>query len=265
MDIDFGKAADDYANHRAGFPDSLFERLFKDGTMRTGDRLLDLGTGTGTLARGFAARDCVVTGLDPSPAMLAEARRLAEIGGLAATFREGRAEATGEPDLAFDVVAAGQCWHWFDGSAAAAEIKRVLRPGGTVVVAHFDWLPTSDSVAHATEEIVLRINPDWRYAGGNGVNPQAMVDLAAAGFTDIESFSYDVGVRYSHIAWRGRMRASAGVAAVLEPARVAAFDTALERMLAVRFPADPLSILHRVWVMRARTRLTGLRGRFGTR
>ena len=253
MDIDFGKAADDYANHRAGFPDSLFERLFKGGTVRTGNRLLDLGTGTGTLARGFAARGCTVTGLDPSPAMLAEARRLADREGAVAAFREGRAEATGEPDQAFDVVTAGQCWHWFDGSAAAAEIKRVLRPGGTALVAHFDWLPTPGGVAHATEEIVLRINPDWRYAGGNGVNPNAMVDLAAAGFTDIESFSYDVDVRYSHVAWRGRMRASAGVAAVLEAARVAAFDTALESMLAARFPADPLSILHRVWVMRART------------
>ena len=252
MEIDFGKTADDYAGHRAGFPDSLFERLFTDGTVRTGDRLMDLGTGTGTLARGFAVRHCTVTGLDPAPAMLAEARRLAGIEGVTATFREGRAEATGEADQAFDVITAGQCWHWFDGAAAAAEIKRVLRPGGTVVVAHFDWLPTPGSVAHATEEIVLRINPDWRFAGGNGVNPQAMVDLAATGFKDIESFSYDVDVRYSHIAWRGRMRASAGVAAVLEPARVAAFDTALKSMLAARFPVDPLSIPHRVWVMRAR-------------
>ena len=252
MDIDFGKAAGDYANHRAEFPGSLFDRLFTDGTVRHGDRLLDLGTGTGALARGFAARGCTVTGLDPSPAMLAEARRLAEAAGTAAIFRDGRAEHTGEPDGSFDVVAAGQCWHWFDGTAAATEIDRVLCRGGTALTAHFDWLPTPGSVAHATEKIVLHVNPDWPFGGGNGVHPQAMVDLAAAGFVDIESFSYDVDVPYGHVAWRGRMRASAGVAAVLDPARVAVFDTALKQVLAERFPKDPLTVRHRVWVVRAR-------------
>ena len=252
MDIDFGKAADDYANHRAGFPESLFDRLFADRIVRPGDRLLDLGTGTGTLARGFAARGCTVTGLDPSPAMLAEARRLAETAGTVVSFREGCAESTGEPDGSFDVVAAGQCWHWFDGTAAAAEIDRVLCPGGTALTAHFDWLPTPGSVAHATEEIVLQVNPDWPFGGGNGVHPQAMVDLATAGFVDIESFSYDVDIRYSHVAWRGRMRASAGVAAVLDASQVAVFDMALRQLLAERFPEDPLSVRHRVWTVRAR-------------
>ncbi len=253
MTIDFGKTATDYANHRAGFPDSLFDRLFADGTLTAGDRLLDLGTGTGTLARSFTARGCAVTGLDPSASMLAEAVRLAEAQGTAVDFKEGRAEATGEPDNAFDVVTAGQCWHWFDGNAAAAEVNRVLRPGGHMVTAHLDWLPTPGSVAAATESIVLQINPGWPYGGGNGVHPKAMVDLAAAGFTDIESFSYDVDIRYSHIAWRGRMRASAGVAAVLDAPRVAAFDTALQKMLADRFPQDPLSVVHRIWVVRARS------------
>ena len=54
MGVDFGKTADDYAAHRAGFPRALFDRLAAMGIGRSGQRLLDLGTGTGTLARGFA-------------------------------------------------------------------------------------------------------------------------------------------------------------------------------------------------------------------
>ncbi|MFI5352650.1 MAG: SAM-dependent methyltransferase, partial [Candidatus Binatales bacterium] len=64
MKIDFGKTACDYALYRAGFPDVLFERLAGFGIGRRGERILDLGTGTGTLGRGFARRGCDVTGLD---------------------------------------------------------------------------------------------------------------------------------------------------------------------------------------------------------
>jgi 2-polyprenyl-3-methyl-5-hydroxy-6-metoxy-1,4-benzoquinol methylase len=62
--IDFGRTAADYGRHRAGFPPALFERLEAMGVLRAGMRALDLGTGTGTLARGVAQRGCAVTGLD---------------------------------------------------------------------------------------------------------------------------------------------------------------------------------------------------------
>src|ERR1700719_1216148 len=64
--VDFGTTAQDYAAHRAGFPKELFDRLATMGIGRSGQRLLDLGTGTGTLARGFARRGASVVGTDPS-------------------------------------------------------------------------------------------------------------------------------------------------------------------------------------------------------
>ncbi len=71
MKLDFGLTASDYAKHRAGFPDSLFERLRAFGIGIAGQDVVDLGTGTGALARGFARRGCRVTGIDPSESMLA--------------------------------------------------------------------------------------------------------------------------------------------------------------------------------------------------
>jgi ubiquinone/menaquinone biosynthesis C-methylase UbiE len=70
-----GKTASDYGRHRAGFTDRFFDRLFSAGFVSPSDRVLDLGTGTGTLARGFALRGCEVVGLDVSRALLNEAKR----------------------------------------------------------------------------------------------------------------------------------------------------------------------------------------------
>ena len=49
MQVDFGRTAADYARHRAGFPEELFERLVARGIGRAGQRVLDLGSGTGSL------------------------------------------------------------------------------------------------------------------------------------------------------------------------------------------------------------------------
>ncbi len=251
MEVDFGKTADDYTRHRAGFPDRLFDRLAAFGIGKPGQRVLDLGTGTGSLARGFARRGAEVTGLDIAPEMLAAAAELAAAEGLEVDFREGGAEATGLPDSAFDVVSAGQCWHWFDSAAAAAEARRLLRPAGRIVLCHFDWLPLPGNVVAASEALIRRHNPAWTQDGRDGFHGFHATALAVAGFTEIESFSFDRGVTYSHEAWRGRIRASAGVSGSLAPDRVAAFDAAHAALLAAEFPQDPLVVPHRCFALTA--------------
>ena len=71
----FGSAADDYALYRAEFPAAGIDRMVALGVGTPGQRLLDLGCGTGTLARQFAARGCTVTGADVDARMLATGRR----------------------------------------------------------------------------------------------------------------------------------------------------------------------------------------------
>src|SRR5574337_700249 len=110
MKIDFGKTAQDYGRYRAGFPEEFFERLAAFGIGKSGQRVLDLGTGTGTLARGFALRGCDVTGLDPATALIEEAKRLDLQAGVTICYVIATAEKTSLPDQSFDVVTAGQCW-----------------------------------------------------------------------------------------------------------------------------------------------------------
>jgi SAM-dependent methyltransferase len=249
---DFGTTAEDYARHRAGFPDSLFERLGRSGIGLRGQDVVDLGTGTGTLARGFARRGCRVIGIDPAAPLLEQARRLDASAGVRVDHRVGRAEATGLEPASADVVGAGQCWHWFDRPAAAREAARILRPRGFLLIAHFDWIPLPGNLSRATEELIEAHNPDWKLGGGLGMYPHWLRDLGEAGYRAIESFSYDEDAVYTPASWRGRIRASAGVGASLPPERVAAFDRALAELMAERFPGAELRVPHRVFAVTAR-------------
>ena len=244
--IDFGKTAGDYTKHRAGFPDAFFERLATMGVIRAGMKALDLGTGTGTVARGNAARGLEVTGLDKSTALMEQAKLLDVEAGVAVRYVERTAEATGFPDHTFDIVTAGQCWHWFKRDETANEVRRILKPGGRLVVAHFDWIALADNVADATENLIRSYNDGWNLWGGTGIYPQWLRDMGTAGFQQIESFTFDMDTPYSHEAWRGRVRASAGVGASMPPDRVAKFDAELAAILAGKFP-EPMTVLHRIF------------------
>nr|WP_279590915.1 class I SAM-dependent methyltransferase [Modestobacter marinus] len=91
-------------------------------------RVLDLGAGTGLLTDRLVAAGHEVVAVDLSGEMLAQLReRLPQV--RAAT---GGAESIPLPDHDVDAVVAGQAAHWFDVGPAAAELRRVLRPGGVV-------------------------------------------------------------------------------------------------------------------------------------
>ena len=253
MKVNFGATAQDYATHRAGFPDAFFEALSANIQGYRGQAVVDLGTGTGTLARGFATRGCRVIGIDISLPLLQEAKRLDQLEHAGARYCLAKAEATGLPQSSVDMVTAGQCWHWFDRPRAAAEARRLLRPNGFVVIAHFDWIPLQGNVVEATEQLILAHNPDWKGAGTSGLYPAWLKDLGEAGFGSLRTFSFDVDVPYTPEGWRGRIRASAGVGASLPLEKIKTFDRALANLLEANYPGAILPIPHRVFAVIAQS------------
>ena len=247
--VDFGRTAEEYRRFRAGFPADFFDAMATRDWMVPGGRALDLGTGTGTVARGLAKRGLSVFATDPASELLRQAAKLDQEAGVAIHYMVGTAEQIEEKDDAFDLVTAGQCWHWFEREIAAIEIARVLKPGGRLVIAHFDWVPLPGNVVDLTEALILKYNPAWTMGGGTGLYPQWLDDLAKAGFEDIETFSFDYPQPYSHEAWRGRILASAGVKASLAVQTIDSFDAELKTALEEAFPQDPLVVPHRIWAV----------------
>lgn len=104
------------------------QALIEQLRLQPGDRVLDVGCGTGRLTRWVAERAGAVTGLDPLPDRI----DLARSRGGNARFHVGRAEdLSAFADASFDVVCLSAVLHWVaDKEKALAEARRVLRPGG---------------------------------------------------------------------------------------------------------------------------------------
>jgi ubiquinone/menaquinone biosynthesis C-methylase UbiE len=114
-------------------------RVLAQAEIASGDEVLDVGCGTGTLAiaAARAAPGVSVTGLDADPAILARARKKAAGAGLQIAFDEAMSTELPYPDASFDLVLSTLFFHHLPDEGkrqTAAELVRVLRPGGRVVV-----------------------------------------------------------------------------------------------------------------------------------
>jgi ubiquinone/menaquinone biosynthesis C-methylase UbiE len=127
-------------------------RLLEIAAISPGQRVLDLGCGSGTLAILASERqpDAAIAGIDADPGMVERARRKAEAAGAKIELQVGSATALPHPDGSFDVVLSSLLFHHLPRDAkeqAAREIARVLAPGGRVAIA--DWGAPSDPLMRA--------------------------------------------------------------------------------------------------------------------
>jgi ubiquinone/menaquinone biosynthesis C-methylase UbiE len=158
-----------------------------DAALQHGGSVLDVGCGTGTFAIAFAARraDAKVTGIDGDPEILARAR--AKAGADAVEWREGLAGELPFADDSVDVVTMSLVLHHLAPAQkreALAEIRRVLKPGGSFHIA--DWGPPHDPLMSAVFYVSQAIDGFERTAEHRAGRVPAL--LRDVGFEEIERY-----------------------------------------------------------------------------
>ena len=248
-EVNFGLAAQDYARWRQGFPDSLFARLEDFRIGNKGQKILDIGTGTGLLGRGFAKRGCLVTGLDASAELIEQARILDKSEGLSTEYHLARAENSGLENASYDVVAAATCWHWFDRPKVAKECLRLLKHDGRLLIAHLDWLNLPGNAIDITLKTIRQFKTSGATKPITFQYPDWLTELIDAGFDSYEIFGCSTIQDYTQEAWRGRIRASRLVRPEMDAETLKNFDEALEQTLAKNFPDFMLKVDQRIFVI----------------
>ena len=106
---------------------------------QAGERILDLGCGTGNAALLVARAGAAVVGVDPAPRLLGVARERAAAEGADITFAAGEGAAVDAPDASFDAAISVFGVIFAEPQPAADELLRVVRPGGRIVLT--TWIP----------------------------------------------------------------------------------------------------------------------------
>jgi ubiquinone/menaquinone biosynthesis C-methylase UbiE len=119
-----------------------WDALIHQAAIAPGQRVLDIGCGTGGVALRLKQLhpDATVVGLDPDPNALARARRKGEAAGAQLEFVQGFSDRMSYPDASFDRVLSSFMFHHLSKDAkiqTLSEVRRVLRPGGSLHLLDF--------------------------------------------------------------------------------------------------------------------------------
>jgi ubiquinone/menaquinone biosynthesis C-methylase UbiE len=134
-----------YQRYRLAYPDRLIARVAQLAGLAPGDRVLDLGAGTGMLAVGFAKLGMAVTAMDPEPDMLAACEDGARAAGLTMTLRQGSSYDLAPGMGPFRLVTMGRSFHWMDRAATLAVLERIVTPDGGVALFHDAHPPVAEN------------------------------------------------------------------------------------------------------------------------
>ncbi|HAJ98039.1 MAG TPA: class I SAM-dependent methyltransferase [Ruminococcus sp.] len=242
--FDWGKTSQDYAKFRDIYPPEFYQMLIHRniGTMR--QNILDLGTGTGVIPRNMYSYGAHWTGIDIAENQIAQAQILAKTNNMQIDFQAVSAEECHFPENHFDIVTACQCFWYFDPEKLMPILKRILEPEGRLCILQMEWLPFEDKTALASENLVLKYNPEWSGAGETR-HPVLIPEHILKDMELIHHEEWDIEIPFTRETWNGRMKACRGVGASLSESDLKTWEREHQALLE-RIVPQTFNILHYV-------------------
>lgn len=212
--VRFDGREDDYDRYRPGYPDGIVRLLQEKGILSKGIVIADIGSGTGILTAMLLRQGAKVYAVEPNGRMRskAEARFKGEPNFMSVP---ARAEDTGLPEGSVDLVTAAQSFHWFEPLGCRREFKRILRPGGSVMLVWNNRLDDRGDFNIAYQRMLKEHQVDDSRGVPEDELERRIEDLFSG---DLERYYFD---NYQHLdleALRGRLRSSSYCPRAEDPA-----------------------------------------------
>src|SRR6478736_4668899 len=150
-----------YVKYRPSYPTAIITLLEQECGLTNETVVADIGSGTGFMTELFLKHGNQVFGVEPNAEMRAAGERLlAKYPSFISV--NATAESTTLPDHSIDSIVAGQAFHWFDRAATRAEFKRILKPGGWVVLVWNGFRVETSAVVRGYHELLLQYGTDYQ-------------------------------------------------------------------------------------------------------
>lgn len=242
--FDWGRTSEDYAKYRDVYPKEVYQKVLSYGLCTEGQRVLDLGTGTGVLPRNMYKHGARFIGTDISENQIGCARRLSAQGGMDIEYTVSSAEELDFPENSFDAVTAFTCFFYFDHERLMPRLVKMLKPEGHIIICYLSWLPYEDRIAAESERLILKYNPKWTGAGFTR-RKVGIPKCYNEAFEVVHNEYFDVQIPFTIESWNGRIKACRGVGASLSDEQVAQFEKEHTAMLK-SYGSESFTILHTV-------------------
>jgi SAM-dependent methyltransferase len=157
----FDEVAAEYDRYRPAYPDELIDQACQVAGIGRGDRVLEVGCGSGQLTRGLLTRGLHVTALEPGTSLIALARQNLDGAG-AVEFVNARFEDAPLAHGRFRAVFSASAFHWIDPEVGWQKAADVLVPGGTLALVQYCGLeePRTKRDQEAVLAALARVAPD---------------------------------------------------------------------------------------------------------
>jgi len=204
----FSDRVENYEKYRPRYPKAFFDYLRDELGLFKGSIVADVGSGTGISAEPLVERGVVVHAIEPNgPMREAAERKLSK----RANFHSinSTAEATGLPDRSVDLVLAAQAFHWFDKPRAKAEFKRILKPGGRIVLVWNERRLNATPFLTDYETMLQQFGTDYQAIRHENVTDEVLAEFFAPG--GYETRVFENAQEFDYAGLEGRLMSSSYV------------------------------------------------------
>ena len=213
----FGQTAREYELGRPLWPEELLDRVAGELGLGANATVLDLGAGTGKLTRALVPRFARVAAVEPDEAMLAVLKEVVP----GAEALRGSAESIPLDDGAVDAVFSAEAFHWFASDESVAEIVRVLRPRGGLVILWNIGLEYDDMGEEAEAVITEMIERGGEPGIGRVLSGNWRRPLERAPFEELRETDVERDIVTGRDEWIANMLSVSSIAHQPDEARLA--------------------------------------------
>ncbi|WP_054940508.1 class I SAM-dependent methyltransferase [Paenibacillus ihuae] len=201
----FSNRVDSYLKYRPSYPKEAIDYLYDFVGLRSNSKIADIGSGTGIFAKLLLERGSYVTAIEPNQAMrVAAEHMLADKPNFQTS--SGSAESTGLSDQSVDFIVCAQAFHWFDRLAAQTEFRKILKPGGRVILLWNSRLTNGTPFREEYDQLLYTYGTDYEKVNHKNISQTKLLSFFKEG--TMQEVRFRMSQEFDFEGLKGRLLSS---------------------------------------------------------